>query len=1139
MNHQPSRGKFHHNLEERVRELGATVRPGNITTAAQLVNAPRIVQRGGIVPVVHAERIVRDFREKYEQSDRASQVKAQLRQALLAIEPVMGSASDYHSAARMYGSLLSFLTPNTDEVTQHERGGFRTMDLQNHDGNTVQEPPASHVPDNGPLVARREPGPTGTEPNAGSPPWEMTAELAPPPVQQDNAQSLVGRVIAGQYEVRQEIARGGMGAVLRVWNRRLNRESALKVLLAGSFADEEERERFVFEAQAMGPLDHPNIAKVYDAGYDRDAGQMYMVMDLVQGKALVDIIREKGKMPLHKSLKIMSQAARAMEYCHRKGVLHRDLKPHNIMLDDNGNVKIIDFGLARRDDRAQLTQTGQILGTPAFMPPEQAGNSRDVDTLSDVYSLGVTLYNMVTGGLPYSGKTAMAVLSNVCTGEPIPIRDQAKQRNIPLPQDVETIVMKAMDREKSKRYQSALEFAEDIERFLNKEPIMARPYTRVERAVKYCRRHPAKVAGIAGTVLALIGGAVGTKIVVDARHEARVQEELVQAESLQDSGQAQEAIARYNAVLTLDPQNVAALQSIYDIKVDQVRSLIEQAQSRRNRGDVEEWYTEWPEYVRARAVLQDATILHARGVEPAEDLETLEHIIAGTGSIDIKTNPSGAVYAHRIIDNNGVYEVTGQIMLRNHIVKDAAGREVRREVQLVQGDIADTFEVNGRPVLRHEANDVRGQVWLRNVYERNDGRITGHHIEVAEGEVGDTVRVNGTVVLRRQNDRWTIAPDQQVLRYDGHQLIYQPHAEMTWPQRAGIKEPQHLDEDERMRTSGQMVVLQDTPQIVGDFLQYDGDTLVADWQRAGPGQRIVLLDRSQGSLLGTTGSEPLRHDLERGLWLLNIQAEGMRDTRYECLIERNEHEVIRNDREGSVPLRLFSSEEIGPGMVYVPAGQFYFGENRESRWLDGFFIGQYEVTNKEWKEFVDAMREERPNDWEQFVPRWGAAGAGRFQTFWQNGSPPTAALNWPVYGCSREKTSAYLNWINNSTQHNRLVTQEEWQKAGRGVSGRATPWGHRINSYLTSIATTPNRSNTDYLNSAICGSLDRSIYLVFNQSSNVSESTATTDSNGRVIICGGNFLSMPLETDTRYSMLRDQREFLMIYGLRIGRSRTQ
>lgn len=299
----------------------------------------------------------------------------------------------------------------------------------------------------------------------------------------------------GEYELVEEIARGGMGVVFKARQVSLNRIVALKMILSGNLAGEEEVTRFKTEAEAAANLDHWGIVPIYEIG-EHD-GQHYFSMAFIEGDSLQDKVRN-GPLDAREAAALCEKIATAIAYAHDRGVIHRDLKPANVLLDQDGQPKITDFGLAKQvQGESNLTQTGAVMGTPGYMPPEQAsGDSTEVGPLADVYSLGAILYCLLTGRPPFQAASALDTLLQVVEKEPV----SPRELNPNVPRDMETITLKCLEKSTDRRYESATELADELNRFLRGEPIIARPVSSVERAVRWAKRHRA-LAGLMATVL--------------------------------------------------------------------------------------------------------------------------------------------------------------------------------------------------------------------------------------------------------------------------------------------------------------------------------------------------------------------------------------------------------------------------------------------------------------------------------------------------------------------------------------------------------------------------------------------------------------------------------------------------------------
>jgi WD40 repeat protein/predicted Ser/Thr protein kinase len=332
----------------------------------------------------------------------------------------------------------------------------------------------------------------------------------------------------GDYELLELIARGGMGAVYKARQISLNRVVALKLILAGQLAGESDVRRFYAEAEAAASLDHSGIVPIYEVGEHQ--GQHFLAMAYVGGASLAQSA-EGGALPPREAAQVVAQVARAVHAAHQRGIIHRDLKPHNVLLDSAGNPKVTDFGLAKRvEGDSSLTATGQVMGTPSYMSPEQAAGQPDVGPLTDVYALGATLYYLLAGRPPFQAASPAETLMQVLADEPIPPR----RWNPAAPRDLETIALKCLEKSRVRRYASAADLADELERFLAGEPILARPVGPIERVARWAARRPA-LAGACGLALLaaalLLAGATFSWLWLDARAARKSAESALAGEA--------------------------------------------------------------------------------------------------------------------------------------------------------------------------------------------------------------------------------------------------------------------------------------------------------------------------------------------------------------------------------------------------------------------------------------------------------------------------------------------------------------------------------------------------------------------------------------------------------------------------------
>jgi hypothetical protein len=457
----------------------------------------------------------------------------------------------------------------------------------------------------------------------------------------------------GRYELRDLLGAGAFGAVWRAWDAELTRDVALKLPRAGQVLGPADEERFLREARAAARLHHPGIVAVHDVGRDHDT--LYLVSELVHGISLADWLKRR-RFSFREAAQLIAQLADALDFAHRQGVVHRDVKPSNIMLESGDTLtpRLMDFGLALRNaGEITMTLDGQMLGTPAYVSPEQLRNPHGVDGRSDVYSLGVILYELLTGELPFRGMTRM-VLDQVLFDEPQPPR----RLNDRISRDLETICLKCLVKEPGGRYQSAASLASDLRRWLDGRPIVARPTGWGRRGWLWVRRRPATaiVGSMVAVALAAVLG-VSTSLIVLGLMTAAVVSLFVALRQAATTGELSATVG----LAVEDQQKTAAalqyaLQNCLQAREERDRAIADEALAARRfdllRGLAKAWIFELPkelerpgDTVPTRAFLVKTALAYLDGLakEAGDDAALLREAAVAYGRVgDLQAKPPQA-----------------------------------------------------------------------------------------------------------------------------------------------------------------------------------------------------------------------------------------------------------------------------------------------------------------------------------------------------------------------------------------------------------------------------------------------------------------------------------------------------------------
>ncbi|TET37588.1 MAG: hypothetical protein E3J72_05460 [Planctomycetota bacterium] len=869
-------------------------------------------------------------------------------------------------------------------------------------------------------------GPTiaGTKgPTMGAPPSSRTTPL--PPSISGSMQTMGAKVGLrrtasgakrfGKYEIIKELSRGGMGIVYKVRHPDLDIQMALKVLLAGENATEDQVRRFYLEASASAKLKHPNIVGIHDVGIEN--GVHYFTLDFIDGPDLSHIMK-KERLPVQRSLEIIREVSDAIEYAHQHGILHRDIKPSNIMIDKSDRPMVMDFGLAKDlGDEQARTVAGMVLGTPKYMPPEQAaGKIADLGPQADVYSLGAVLYELVTGYPPFEGKTAFEVLRNVMDTDVIPPR----KRNAKVAEDVETIILMAMEKEISRRYQTAQALGDDIERYIKGEPIEARAATFWYRTGKYVKRHKLLVSIVTVStfvILFLLGFAGHTlwkkqsleleTLRKGEAQKAQYRSYLEKGKKLALQGKAKEAMEQLAKIPEGPSEYFEAGEQIKEIKAREKRMEIEGYQHEANMalqdGELEKALSLYDRILYINPFDKRTEDQRDKLKDRIDELEEIENKKALSGKKLREGHERRHIYKSEYAR---VKPLQIDLDEKMRTIKTYAMETMREEIWDLKEAISEQWENAGK--YFQDAYDK-----YREALDLDNGNADARHalLDFIKIQYGDALRQNNETLMRfrmKQINELVKGLPAEEWEY----LVLATFSITTEPGNAAV------------------------------FL-YPIDNRGMRW--------LPIYDEKQGKKVGHT---PIVGERRKpGNYLIEIKLDGYREVNLSLNLEPG--------CSSSFVVPLFTDKEIGDDFVYVPAGIAIIGGGHESAsskpwkqvFVDGFFIGEHEVTTRDYRDFLNGIAERAgPEEVWKYIPREKNGDLYKNWNVNPSNSVIVGAGSWglknPITSIRRTDAEAYCMWRSQLeygvTYVYRLPEEDEWEKAARGADGRLFPWGNRF-----------------------------------------------------------------------------------------------
>lgn len=922
----------------------------------------------------------------------------------------------------------------------------------------------------------------------------------------------------GEFRLIRSLGEGSMGVVWLAEQESLKRLVALKMIRAERIGSKDAEARFEREAIALGRLRHPNVVSVFAAGEAH--GVRYLAMELVDGESLADRLKAslaRGELPdVPVVLGNLLEVARALSAAHDVGLVHRDVKPSNVLIGRDGSARLTDFGIALDVGAPALTQSSGFLGTPFYAAPEQVAGKRDsIGPRSDVYALGATLYEATTGIVPFPAVSTDQALHAILHAELVPPR----KRNASLSRDLEIVIEKAMERDAERRYESAAAFASDLEALLALRPIAARPPSSLLRVGRRLRARPRLAATLAAVALLT----VAIPLAVSWRGRAAASATLAAAEShlaaLRGAREGMRQLEKRDGALVRDRLR----RPLSDDESTRVRHAQAEQRALEFRRD-EAFHAGLAVTARAASLGADEDAI--------VDLRAQFFLELWRERIDVGDHAGAAALVPRIVENDpgGEHRAELEGLATVTLLPDPPDAEIYLFRYREHAEIAADAERRLVPVpVGGETAVVPGSIVLRVVKGAGDFSSGDLVLEVAGrscGATGSLFAAADAPPIRRL-DR-LIAIDGEPVR-DRYELWILSTARIGVD---GLPVPAHRYAFERGGSGA------DDGASAGPVAERGATIVVESLHDAGPPVEIVdaraLAERGgvrarvfrdgkidevvlpAGLTLRPTAA-PLPLDpalriagpvrLPAGSYLAVLRTRGHGLQRVPFVLDRGAELTLRP--------RLLPAETIPDGFIHVPAGSVPLGGDpelpnaRETRAVEsrGFLIQEREVTFLEWKAFLDDPETRAEIDSSPILirmPRFPAnAASGGYLERGQNGRVllPLEWIEWPVMGVSAEDAEAFARWRTKRARAEglaitfRLPAADEWEKAARGADLRRYPYGDPFHPrFAKNALARPIRGDTPFDVSpepVISFLIDESPYGVYDLSGSQREWTAS------------------------------------------------